>query len=74
MAAEKKAVAAVKAAENRVVEAEKTLSFMSVDTQTPFMDVFDEFFNKYSICRLQYFGYTLEAAYKASISTTSTLL
>lgn len=74
MAAEKKAVAAVKAAENRVVEAEKTLSFMSVDTQTPFMDAFDEFFNKYSICRLQYFGGSLQGEHINNIYSSLTAI
>ena len=50
----------MKAAEASVVEAEKVLAGLALSTQAPFMDGFNNFFTQYSICRLQYFGGSLQ--------------
>ena len=74
MAAEKKAVAAVKAAEQKVATAEATLSSLALVTQTPFINSFNDFFKKYSICRLQYFGGSLQGQHINTICSSKAVI
>ena len=74
MLAEKKAIAAVKAAAALAAKAEEKLASLALVTQTPFMDAFNAFFKNYSICRLQYFGGSLQGGDINTIFSLSSII
>ena len=60
MKREKEGIKAVKAAEMELVEKSDALAQLVDDTPRPFSAGFDTFFDKHGICRLQYFGGSLQ--------------
>ena len=64
----------LKAAEAAVEAADELLTEKSHATITPFMDSFDVFFKKWSICRLLYFGGSLQGEHINTIFSSSLVI
>ena len=64
----------LKAAEAAVEAADELLTEKSHATITPFMDSFDVFFKKWSICRLLYFGGSLQGEHINTIFSSTLVI